>query len=180
MGLLQIAASVLAALLVGALTRSAARTYLMLALSVLAVYWFQPLLPLRSFDFWLPSLSLALVILVWFLTSQTDAWLARQNVYGLFIILGMVTIINLTRYIFPDPLFTATLPPSFGIFLIFIVALAITILLITRLSRAYTWILSIAIILLLTILVVLKSPELSLLTSIFIRELTNRSAESAS
>jgi len=182
MGLLQIGISVLAALLVGVLTRTrgAARTYLLLALSVLAVYWFQPVVPLRSFDFWLPSLSLALVILVWFLTSQTDAWLARQNVYGLLIILGMVTIIDLTRYIFPDPLFTATLPPRFGIFLIFIVALAITILLITRLSRAYTWILSIAIILLLTILVVLKSPELSLQTSIFIRELTNRSAESAS
>jgi alginate O-acetyltransferase complex protein AlgI len=180
MGLAQIGASVLAALLVGALTRGAARTYLLLALSVLAVYWFQPLLPLRSFDFWLPSLSLALVILVWFLTSQTDAWLARQNVYGLLIILGVVTIIDLTRYIFPDPLFTATLPPRFGIFLIFIVALAIAILLITRLSRAYIWILSIAIILLLTILVILKSPELSLQTSIFIREITNRSTESAS
>ena len=182
MGLLQIGASVLAALLVGLLTRTrgAARTYLLLALSVLAVYWFQPLLPLRSFDFWLPSLSLALVILVWFLTSQADAWLARQNVYGLLIILGMVMIIDLTRYIFPDPLFTATLPPRFGIFLIFIVALAIAILLITRLSRAYTWILSITIILLITILIILKSPELSLQTSIFIRELTNRSAENAS
>src|SRR5215210_6582157 len=139
MGLLQIGVSILAALLVGVLTRtrSAARTYLLLALSVLAVYWFQPLLPLRSFDFWLPSLSLALVVLVWFLTSQTDAWLARQNIYGLLIILGMVTIIDLTRYIFPNPLFTATLPPRFGVFLIFIVALAIAILLITRLSRAY-------------------------------------------
>src|SRR6185503_3375376 len=161
-------------------TRGAARTYMLLALSVLAVYWFQPLLPLRSFDFWLPSLSLALVILVWFLTSQTDAWLARQNAYGLLIILGMVTIIDLTRYIFPDPLFTASLPPRFGVFLIFIVALAITILLITRLSRAYTWILSIVIILLIAILLILKSPTLSLQTSIFIREMTRRSADSAS
>ncbi|MDQ3005419.1 MAG: hypothetical protein M3R47_08560 [Chloroflexota bacterium] len=182
MGLLQIGVSVLAALLVGVLTRtrSAARTYLLLALSVLAVYWFQPLLPLRSFDFWLPSLSLALVILVWFITSQPDAWLARQNVYGLFIILGMVTLIDLTRYIFPDPLLTATLPPRFGIVLIFIVAVAITILLITRLSRAYTWILSITIIILIVILLILKSPQLSLQASIFIRELTGRSAESAS
>ena len=182
MGLLQIGISILVALLVGVLTRTrgAARTYLLLAISTLAIYWFQPLVPLRSFDFWLPSISLALVILVWFLTSQQDAWLARQNVYGLLIILGMVTIIDLTRYIFPDPLFTATLPPRFGIFLIFIVALAITILLITRISRAYIWILSITIILLLSILVILKSPILSLQTSTFIRELTNRSAENAS
>src|SRR5687768_15240891 len=182
MGLLQIGVSVLAALLVGVLTRTrgAARTYLLLATSTLAVYWFQPIVPLRSFDFWLPSLSLALVIFVWFITSQPDAWLASQNVYGLFIILGMVTIIDLTRYIFPDPLLTATLPPRFGIVLIFIVAVAISILLITRLSRAYTWILSIAIIVLIVILLILKSPQLSLQTSIFIRELTKRSAESAS
>ncbi|MEO7838273.1 MAG: hypothetical protein ABIU06_02895, partial [Anaerolineales bacterium] len=175
MGLLQIGVSILAALLVGALTRGAVRTYLLLALSVLAVYWFQPLVPLRSFDFWLPSLSLALVVLVWFLTSPADAWLARQNVYGLLVILATVTIIDLTRYIFPDPFFTATLPPRFGIFLIFVVALAITILLITRLSHAYTWILSIVIILLIIILIILKSPLLSIQTSLFIRELTNRS-----
>jgi prepilin signal peptidase PulO-like enzyme (type II secretory pathway) len=120
------------------------------------------------------------VILVWFITSQPDAWLARQNVYGLFIILGMVVLIDLTRYIFPDPLLTATLPPRFGIVLIFIVAVAIAILIITRLSRAYTWIVSITIILLIVVLLILKSPQLSLQTSIFIRELTRRSAESAS
>lgn len=182
MGLLQIGVSVLAALLVGVLTRArgVARTYLLLATSTLAVYWFQPIVPLRSFDFWLPSISLALVILVWFITSQPDAWLARQNVYGLFIILGMVVLIDLTRYIFPDPLLTATLPPRFGIVLIFIVAVAIAILIITRLSRAYTWIVSITIILLIVVLLILKSPQLSLQTSIFIRELTRRSAESAS
>ena len=83
MGLLQIGVSVLAALLVGVLTRGMLRTYLLLTLSVLAVYWFQPVLPLRAFDFWLPSLSLALVILVWFITSQTDAWRSPQNLYGL-------------------------------------------------------------------------------------------------
>src|SRR5215207_9438574 len=182
MGLLQIGVSVLTALLIGVLTRtrSAARTYLLLAMSTLAVYWFQPLVPLRSFDFWLPSLSLVLVILVWFITSQSDAWLARQNVYGLFIILGMVTLIELTRYISPEPFFTATLPPRFGIFLIFIVAVAIAILIITRLSRAYTWIVSITIILLIVVLLILKSPQLSLQASIFIRELTRRSAETAS
>ena len=79
MGLAQIGASILAALLVGALTRGARRTYSLLVLSVLAVYWFQPVVPLRSFDFWLPSLSLVFVILTWFITAQTDVWKFRQN-----------------------------------------------------------------------------------------------------
>jgi len=63
MGLVEIGASIAAALLVGTLTRGVWRTYMLLGLSVLAVYWFQPAVPLRSFDFWLPSLTLALIIL---------------------------------------------------------------------------------------------------------------------
>ena len=182
MGLLQIGVSVLAALLVGVFTRTrgALRTYLLLALSVLAVYWFQPVLPLRSFDFWLPSLSLALVILVWHITSQTESWRSHQNLYGLLIIIGLVTFLDLSRYLFPDPVFTTSVPPPFIILLAFIIVLVAAILFIARLSRTHKWILSAAIILLIAILVILKSPTLSVQTSIFFRTLTNRPIENVS
>ncbi len=178
MGLTQIAASILTSLLVGALTRGASRMYLLLALSVLAVYWFQPVVPLRSFDFWLPSLSLTFVILTWFITSQADAWRLRQNLYGLIIIVGLVTIIDLTRYILPDSLLTGTTPPQFIQYVLFIVLAAIIILFVTRLSR--TWILSTTIVFLITILLILKSPFLSLQTSVFLRTLASRPLETAS
>ncbi|MCK7481755.1 MAG: hypothetical protein M0C28_34720 [Candidatus Moduliflexus flocculans] len=100
MGLTQIAASIPTSILVGALDGAARRTYSLLALSVLAVYWFQPVVPLRSFDFWLPSLSLAFVILTWFLTSQPGAWKTRQNVTGLLVIVGIVTPLT-SRATFP-------------------------------------------------------------------------------
>ena len=125
MGLLEIGASIAAALLVGALTRGAWRTYLLLGLSVLAVYWFQPAVPLRSFDFWLPSLTLALVILTWFITSQPGAWRARPNLIALSIIAGLATLIDLSRYILPDPLLTTSTPPQFIQYLIFAIILAI-------------------------------------------------------
>src|SRR5688500_13708587 len=121
MGLLQIGASVLAALLVGTLTRGTWRTYLLLALSVLAVYWFQPVVPLRSFDFWLPSLSITLVVLTWSITSQPGAWRSRPNLMGLVLITTLITIIDLSRYFLPDPLITATTPPQFSLYLIFII-----------------------------------------------------------
>ena len=180
MGLFEIGVSVLAALLVGVLTRGTLRTYLLLVLSVLAVYWFQPVLPLRSFDFWLPSLSLALVILVWFITSQTESWRSRENLYGLMIIIGLVTILDLSRYLFPDPLLTATIPPQFIPFLAFGLALAVVILFAARLSRTHKGILSATIILLIIILVILKSPILSLRASAFLGQFTNRSADNAS
>src|SRR5688572_28067020 len=179
MGLLQIGVSILAALLVGKLTRGTWRTYLLLALSVLAVYWFQPVVSLRSFDFWLPSLSLALVVLIWFITSESDAWRLRQNLSGLLIIAGLVTLIDLSRYFLSDPLITATTPPQFSFYLIFIIVLTIVILFSTWLSRHNTWTISGVILFLIAILVVLKTPVLSLQASIFFRALANRPIESA-
>src|SRR5829696_79298 len=179
MGLVEIGASIAAALLVGALTRGAWRTYLLLGLSTIAVYWFQPALPLRSFDFWLPSLTLALVILTWFITSQPGVWREPFNLTALFIIGGFVTLIDLSRYILPDPIITTSSPPQFAQYLFFTIILAIVIWLFLWLSHRQTWILSVAIILLIAILVVLKTPALSLQTSILLRNLTGRSVENA-
>jgi alginate O-acetyltransferase complex protein AlgI len=182
MGLIQIGASILTALLIGALTRGArsVRTYLLLAFSVLAVYWFQPLLPLRSFDFWLPSLSLVLVILTWLITSQPGAWWTRQSMIGLLIIVALATLIDLSRYFLPDPAITATTPPQVFQYFVFIVIIGITILAITRTSYRYLWVISGTIILLIVILIVLKTPALSLQTSIFFRTVANRPIETAS
>src|SRR5512135_1126468 len=136
MGLLQVGASILTSLLIGALTSAAVlrtrfgqavRTYLLLAFSILAVYWFQPLIPLRSFDFWLPSLTLALVVLTWFITSsgsvnaQTapsaagpSTWRSRSNLIALSMIVGLPVLLDLSRYFLSDPILTAEPPPRFG------------------------------------------------------------------
>ncbi|HLO28625.1 MAG TPA: MBOAT family O-acyltransferase [Anaerolineales bacterium] len=182
MGLLQTGASILTSLLIGALTRFAqtARAYILLAFSILAVYWFQPAVPLRSFDFWLPSLTLILVVLTWLIISQKDAWRASQNLIALIMIVGLPAIIDLSRYFLAEPLFTTAPPPRFSLFLFCILGLAIIIPLINWLSRRSRWILSIAIIVLITLLIILKLPALSLQTSILIRTLTNRSLEKAS
>src|SRR5215207_2313991 len=140
MGLIQIGVSILTALLVGALTRGAQRTYFLLASSVLAVYWFQPALPLRSFDFWLPSLSLALTVLTWVITSGTGSWYSRENLNAFLIIIGLVTLIDFSRYFLPDPIFTATTPPQFFQYLAFILVIAIKVATITRATIRYPWV----------------------------------------
>ena len=180
MGLAQVGASILAALLAGALTRGTWRIYLLLALSVLGVYWFQPVVPLRSFDFWLPSLSLVLVILTWFLTAQAGAWKSRQTILGLSIIVGLVTLIDLTRYIFPDPFITTTPPPRLILVIVFFGFTAFAVSVLTTLSRCIGLTPSLAIILLIAILLILKSPILSLQTSILFRTIANRPTDGAS
>jgi D-alanyl-lipoteichoic acid acyltransferase DltB (MBOAT superfamily) len=180
MGLIQIGASILTALLIGALTRGTLRTYLLLASSVLAIYWFQPALPLRSFDFWLPSLSLILTVLTWFIGSPPGTWQSRQNLIGLLITVGLVTFVDLSRYLLPEPVITATTPPQFIQYLFLIAIFTCIVSLFAFMSRRFTWTISFAIILLILILVILKSPTLSLQTSILIRTLTNRPIENAS
>ena len=192
MGLVQVGASILTSLLIGALTAfasqaRAARTYLLLVFSVLAVYWFQPLVPLRSFDFWLPSLTLALVLLTWFVTFQrgdakadVSSWLSRSNVTALLIVVGFPLLINLSRYFLPEPVFTAAPPPRFHLFFLFIILVSTVILAFRWLSTRFRWILSAAILFLILILFILKTPALSLQTSVFVRTLTNRPVETAS
>lgn len=192
MGLLQIGASILTSLLIGALSRFArsARTYLLLVASILAVYWFQPLVPLRSFDFWFPTLTLALVILTWFITSsgsghvQADApaepwWRSRQNIIALLLIVGLPALIDLSRYFLPEPLLTSAQPPRFIVFFVFLSALMISVALTGWLSRRFLWLLSAVIVFLILVLVVLKTPALSLQVSILVRNLTNRPIENA-
>ena len=181
MGLIQIGASILIALLIGALARGAQilRVYLLLAFSVLAVYWFQPALPLRSFDFWLPSLSLALTILTWLVISSSGVWRSRQNLIGLAIIVGLVTLIDLSRYLLPDPILTATTPPQFFQYLVFLLLAGLALSSFGWMSRRRTWTIGGMIVLLIVILVVLKTPAFSLQTSIFIRTLADRSIENA-
>ena len=180
MGLTQIFASILTALLVGVWMRGTRRILSLLALSVLAVFWFQPAVPLRSFDFWIPSLSILLVVLVWFITSNIGAWKSRQNVIGLAVIAGVVILVGLTRYIFPDPVLTTSTPPRLILVVDFIVLASVAITTFTTRARRLALTLSFTIIVLLAILVILKSPILSLQLSIFLRELTGRPTDTAS
>src|SRR6266542_855134 len=178
MGLIEIAVSFATALLVGILTRGAWRTYLLLAFSVFAVYWFQPAIPVRSFDFWLPSLTLVLALLTWSLTSKSSAWHARQNLIALLIMIGVGIFVDLSRYFLPEPIFSAT-TPRFILFFAFMFASSVAVLTITWFSRHQFWVLSAIIVLLIAILVLLKTPALALQTSIFLRTLTNRPIDNA-
>jgi alginate O-acetyltransferase complex protein AlgI len=180
MGLLQIGASILIALLIGALTKGTRRTYLLLASSVLAVYWFQPLVSLRSFDFWFPSVTLTLLILTWFIISQPEAWRSRQNLVALLIIVGIPAGIALSRYILPDPILTATTPPQFFQYFVFLLVSALALATFTWISYRRAWLIGATIILVIAVLIILKMPALSLQTSIFFRTLANRSIENAS
>lgn len=53
-------------------TRAAAIRWLLLASSVLAIFWLQPSTPVRHLDFWLPTATLGVAALVWAVTREKE------------------------------------------------------------------------------------------------------------
>jgi D-alanyl-lipoteichoic acid acyltransferase DltB (MBOAT superfamily) len=103
----------------------------------------------------------------------------RQNLFGVSIVIGLGTLIDLSRYFLADPIFTATTPPQFVIYLAFLIGLGIALPSFGWTAHRYRWVIGGVILLLIAILVVLKTPALSLGTSIFLRALANRPVENA-
>ncbi len=68
------------ALVAGGLLPPRARGWLLLAVSVLALYWLQPLTALRYADFLLPTATIALTVLVWALTQPVPVPAAKGPV----------------------------------------------------------------------------------------------------
>lgn len=119
MALTHILAFTAAALVYGWLLKGRGRGWLMLTASVLALYWLQPSTPIRNLDFWLPTASLALAIIVWAATrghaelrtpnlkSQTlnsshPTVAARppdNNIITAVVVFGLALLIALNRYL---------------------------------------------------------------------------------
>ena len=66
----------------------------------------------RNFDFWLPTISIALAGLVWAATRPTPTAMAVQDRASAAVTAGVIIIIGLTRYLAPVCCLTPTRPPS--------------------------------------------------------------------
>ena len=69
MSLLHILIFAAVALVQGVWLKERGRNWLLLIASLLALYWLQPSTPIRNLDFWLPTASLGLAVIVWVATT---------------------------------------------------------------------------------------------------------------
>jgi D-alanyl-lipoteichoic acid acyltransferase DltB (MBOAT superfamily) len=92
------------------------RGWLLLVVSVVALYWLQSALPIRRLDFALPGLTLALSIGLWAAT-QKKPW-QRQDYIALGLVAGMVLGLGLTRYLIPELRPTPSRPPTLVVVLL--------------------------------------------------------------
>lgn len=171
-----------AAILFSVLAKGRLRNWLMLVGSVLAIYWVQSVTPIRTLDFWLPTATLALVVLVWALSwaggdGKPDR---KETLITAAALIGLVLIAGLLRYFGPLCCLTPSRPPQIwivGIGLAVIVALVFGV---ERALAGKRWAVIGLIIGLLGLLIVLKTEPLAQLASAGIRSLMGQSVEQAS
>jgi alginate O-acetyltransferase complex protein AlgI len=154
------------------------RAWLLALASLLALYWLQPATPIRHLDFWLPTASIFIVVLVWLIT-QKDAISWRENRADFAGITLLVAGVGLTRYTGSLCCLTPTRPPSI-LFVGFVLLLAgAATFLLVRLPRRNS-LSGAGILLILTFFVVLKSERLGDAASAFLRQAAGQDPSLAS
>ena len=147
------------------------RKWGLLAASILAIYWLQPLLPIRNMDFWFPTATLGVILLSWALVADKTQLTFRENIYAILIMVGFVLLIAMTRFISLKGLITPSRPPQFSqvvIALLFLLGLGSLLIYIVKPTPMA---IGSGIFGLLALFIVLKTPALASATSLGLRQI---------
>ena len=179
MSLVQIAILSAAALLIGWWAPPRLRGSLLLAASLLAIFWLQPQLPVRGLDFWLPVVSVSLAALTWAITRLPQAEDRRQTRQAALLAAGVILGLSLLRYAGPVCCLTASRPPAVLPVIAGLGLVAVLVSLPYFAPRYNRRLAALAILLILALFIILKSPPLSVAASAALRTAAGQSAQLA-
>jgi alginate O-acetyltransferase complex protein AlgI len=148
--------------------------------SLLAVYWLQPATAIHSLDFWLPTASIGLAVLVWAVVSHNDGESHRGSLKTGALILVAVAALSLTRYLGPLCCLTPSRPPQILAVATGLAMLGGLVLAAIRLAGANRPLTVALVVAILALFVILKTERLSLLASAGLRQASGQSLELAS
>jgi alginate O-acetyltransferase complex protein AlgI len=179
MTIIQILIVAAASLLWGLVMRERGRSYFLLIASVLVIFWLQPALPLRGFDFWIPIATLTITVFSWYITATEESRREKKNWITISILAGIALLLNLTRFLPFDSILTPSRPPQTLTLMLVLASSGIIFFLVTRLARFNATLLTISIIGLMAVFLALKIPALAYWVSYGIRSVTNQSLAEA-
>lgn len=176
MNLIDILILCLAAVLIGNFRNSIWRRYLILGVSTIFLFQFQPASPIRHLVFWLPLGTLTITILSWFLLRSTGKIDLKETLGTVLIPLSIVLVILADRYFGFIALIDINQVPQFylPIFVILFVSLLTFICL--RINKNPLPLLTV---ILIFILILLKTPVLSKYLSQVLRTINSQSIVAA-
>jgi len=138
------------------------RAWALFLASLLAIYWLQPTLSVRWLDYSLPTATLALASAGWWLTRRSEQRFSRQDGLALLLALGVIVLLALARYVDVSPALRLTSrPPELSGVLLALALLGGLLWTVWRLSKGRAWPLLAALLALLGIFIVVKTPALA-------------------
>jgi alginate O-acetyltransferase complex protein AlgI len=153
----------LASLIIGSISHPKLRSHLLLAASIVFVYWLQSRMStIENINFWLPTAAIVLVTVSWVLTAPAEMKTLQKNWPGLAITLITIFAIDLTGYFWKGNLIfqNIAIPSTVAVFL----ALSGVLLMLLMALRASTLnqvVLPVFLVLLVVLFIVIKTPELN-------------------
>lgn len=172
--------SILVATILGFIRNRELRTYLLLGTSAVAVYAFQPTLPIRSLDFYLPTLTLTLAVFGWIITAPNEIRTWRKNWRSITILLAVIFMMGLIKYLGFNLPFFPSQPPQLYVILSILVMIIFFSFILTKIIPPVKTILVIATFIILLLFLIIKIPFLSLNISIFLRFISGQTISTAS
>jgi alginate O-acetyltransferase complex protein AlgI len=167
-------------LIIGLLGNIRWRLQVLLGFSAIAVFAFQPALPIRNLDFWIPTGTLFIAVITWILTTPHDVRSWRTNWSPVLIIVIIVLMLGMSRYLPISLPLTASHPPQTTQIIFLLAGSVVVALLLWRLTKPGNVSLYSGIIILILLFVTLKTSSLSLIISQLLRYLNHQSISVAS
>ena len=156
MTILQILILAIVAALVNALKKT--RSLALLGSSAIVVYWLQPNQEPISLIFWLPTLTLAIIVMSWLITSVPEKRTWQENRSGVAVLVAIVILVDMNRYFKIDDFFVVETPRLQWVFVL-LLGLAVFSLLLSQVRKFPAFILAFSILTIIALLVFVKMPS---------------------
>ncbi len=145
------------------------RKWALFAGSIIAIYWLQPALRIRTLDFVFPTATLGLVGLSWLAARAPEQRWTREDTLSSAVMVGIVLLLSCGRYIVPAYRLTPSNPPApFDAALWLSGGIAVLVLL-TRLPVGRQRLIGVVIFVILILFVILKTDPLAKAASHWLR-----------
>jgi alginate O-acetyltransferase complex protein AlgI len=169
----------LASIITSTIRSGRIRSFLLFCFSLIALYSLQPALSLRSFDYWLPTMAIALSVWVWMATQDRQKGLGKEELVSLVLLCVFVIAMAASSYLPKELRWFVSLPVNWfdalG-FLLFIMLVAWGIRRIKKHTRIVDGILLIVIV---ALFIGLKTPAITLELARLARQVTGQSMDLA-
>ena len=153
------------------------RNWILFTLSILFVYVLQPDIFVRWLDFFLPTLTISIVVATWYLTRHNEQGIKREDIFAFGVTLFVILVLASLRFVDIDYNWLIASRPPPLIFIIILIGLIAT----TSIStRKLTFRLNFLLIVIIFLFIILKTEYLAEAVSRFIRSGTGQNIDLAS